>query len=64
MNLISLGQLIDDTVCIIILSDNLCVIQDRISRMSIRVSERKNRIFLYRPLELSSLFVGSIQVWF
>lgn len=49
-NLISLHQLAWDSKCFVTLSDNLCVIHDRNSMRPIRVGERKNEIFFYKPL--------------
>lgn len=37
--------------------DGLCIIQDRISRMPIRVGEEWNGLSFYKPLQLSSLHV-------
>lgn len=37
------------------MTDNLCVIQDRISRTPIGVGEKTNGLFIYKQLQLSSL---------
>lgn len=58
-DLISLGQLMEETDYFITFSNSLCVIQDPISRMPIGVGKRNDRVFINRPLQLSSLFVGS-----
>lgn len=62
-NLISLGQLMDEANYFNTLFDNLCIVQDCISRMMIGVSERKDRIFLYKLLHLLSHFTGSISMF-
>lgn len=61
-NLISLGQLMDEINCFVTLADDLLIIQDCTLRMPIRVSKQKDRIFLYQPLQLSSMFPGSVRL--
>lgn len=61
-NLISLGRLIDKINCSVTLFDNLCIIQDCISRMLIRVGKRKDRIWEYLALPLSFSFAGSVKL--
>lgn len=47
----------EEKCCFIMMTDDLCVIQDRISRTPIGVGEERNGLFFYKSLQLSSLHV-------
>lgn len=57
-NLISLVQLMKTKKYFIIMTDELCVIHNRILRTPIGVSEEWNGLFIYKSLQLSSLQVS------
>nr|GMC97570.1 retrovirus-related Pol polyprotein from transposon TNT 1-94 [Ipomoea batatas]GMC97572.1 retrovirus-related Pol polyprotein from transposon TNT 1-94 [Ipomoea batatas] len=66
-NLISVSQLIDDSNCIAQFTKDLCVIQDRTSRMLIGAGERRNGLYYFR--KIPSIRVskvdsgGSLELW-
>jgi hypothetical protein len=67
-NLISFSQLIKDLNCVVTLTDKLCVIQDRTSRMVIGVGEERDGVYWFRSVVPNTHLchaaeVDSYQVW-
>jgi hypothetical protein len=54
-NLISFSQLIKDLNCVVTLTDKLCVIQDRNSRMVIGVGEERDGVYWLRSMAPTNL---------
>lgn len=50
-HLISVSQLTRDRGCICQISDRLCVVQDRITRMLIEAGEQLNGLYFFRGVE-------------
>lgn len=47
-NIIYVSQLIDESNCIVQFTDNLCVMQDRTTRMVIGAGERQDGLYFFR----------------
>ena len=66
-NLISVSQLIQDVNCFIQFSDQLCVIQDRITRMLIGAGEQREGLYYFRDIgsavALSSVANRACDLW-
>lgn len=59
-NLLSFGQWLDESDHLITLPNGLFVVEDPISMMPTAVVEGRNEIFIYWPLNLSSMFTSSV----
>jgi transposase InsO family protein len=49
-NLISISQLIDETNCVVHFTNDLCVMQDRTSKMLIGAGERRDGLYYFRNI--------------
>ena len=66
-NLVSVSQMIDESKCVVQFTNKLCVIQDRISRMPIGASERKDGLYFYHGVQDVKAFqvnaVNQLDLW-
>ncbi|KAF8090529.1 hypothetical protein N665_0474s0008 [Sinapis alba] len=58
-HLISVSHLTRDQRCIFQISDRLCVIQDRITRILIGAAEQLNGLYFFRGMEVAAASVGT-----
>ena len=63
-NLISMSQLIDDTNCIVHVTNSLCVMQDRTFRTLIGEGERRDGLYYFRGIRHEKVFkVGDMSLF-
>lgn len=66
-SLISVSQIIDENDCVAVFSKNMCVLQDRTSKMLIGAGERKDGLYYFRnKLRVKAHKVngtGSLELW-
>ena len=66
-NLISVSQLIDESNCIFQFTSDLCIIQDRTSKMVIGVDERMDGLYFFQEILNVRAFktsrVNQLELW-